>query len=478
MGGTTVNLRVQLRGADNTVAVLAESGEPFCSPFKELDFSKWNLWLYDQVYGVDKPGKQSEIRDATEESAERLARVVDMGKLLQQIESNDTVVSQVAFVRIEVVDKELDNVPWELLTLPLEKNLNGRQICVYRAIGNSVQPTTPSDPPQLVLLADSAPLSLPSVNFSLESQSIHHRLAALAAAGLVQVQPCDNAHYTRLHDALEAPMRAVHVAAHGTAGTVYLREGTQHTPVDSRVFAEFFKQTTRPAAVMLSICDSARGTPTNPGVIRTIAEAGVPAVLGMYSSITAEAALLFFDSLYQALGECLELPVAYAEAIAAMRATSYPNSSLWSVPVLCSQQNVIPFPRTLGDPGDSYRQLAEELSEFEAEVRSIQPGEGWNIDKWRLETMDLRQDRGRLAHSLEVLIGLVRRESRAGSKWADDVNRTAQAGMAAFRRMVEYADRAVAGTNSTTGFKKCRDELLVALARLHQAVVARLRFAD
>ena len=93
-------------------------------------------------------------------------------------------------------------------------------------------------------------------------------------------------------------MRAVHVAAHGVAGQVFLREGTQHQPVSSKAFAEFFKQSTRPVAVMLSICHSAQGAPEAPAVVRAVAETGVAAVLGMYSSITDEAALLFFDSLH------------------------------------------------------------------------------------------------------------------------------------------------------------------------------------
>ena len=161
-----------------------------------------------------------------------------------------------------------------------------------------------------------------------------------------------------------------------------------------------------------------------------------------------------------------------------MRNTAYPNSGYWSVPVLYSQENVIPFPRTLGDLGSRYRRLADELSELEASLRAIQPLEGWSIDKWRLETMDLRQDPHSLARSLEELMRLVRHESRAGSKWAEDVSRSAQAGITAARRMVEYADRAVAGTNSITGFRQYRDELLTVLGKLHRAVSARLRFAD
>ena len=477
MTDATVCLRVELRAADHAMVVLHERGEAFSSSFKELDFSNWHLWLQHQAHGSDKPGKQPEFRSTIEKWAAEVYRVICADEILRQVESSDSV-SQVIFLRIEVVDRELDNIPWELLTLPLEKKLSDRQVCVYRAVSSPVLPTTSPAPPQLVLLADSAPPSIPSVNFSLESRSIQHRLNALDAAGLVQVFICENAHYSKLHQAMEMPMRAIHVAAHGLAGQVYLREGTQHHPVDSKAFAEFFKQGTRPVAVMLSICNSAQGAPRAPAVARAVAEAGVAAVLGMYSSITAEAALLFFDSLYRALARCVDLPAAYAEAVATMRDTTYPNSGFWSVPVLYSQENVIPFPKTLGDLGSRYRRLADELSEFETGVRAIQPWEGWSIDTWRLETMDLRQDPGRLALSLEELIRLVRHESRAGSKWAEDVSRSAQAGIAAFRQMVEYADRAVAGTNSIAGFRQCRDELLTVLGRLYRAVSARLRFAD
>lgn len=475
---TTMCLRAELRAPGKTITVSSERGGALSSSsFEQSDFSNWHLRLQHQAYGSDKPGKQPEFRSIIEEWANRVAAVIDVDELIEQISTNDPT-SQVIFLRIEVADRELDNFPWELLALPLEKKFGNRRVCVYRAVSSMVLQTTPPDPPQPVLLADSAPLSMQSVNFSLESESIRQRLNGLDSAGLVKMLTCENAHYSRLHQAMEAPMRAIHVAAHGIAGEVYLREGTQHQPVGSKAFAEFFKQCTRPAAVMLSICHSAQGAPQGPAVARAIAEAGVPGVVGMYSSITAEAALLFFDNLYQALGKCADLPAAYAEAVATMRGSTYPNSGFWSVPVLYSQENVIPFPRTPGNLGSSYRRLADELSKFKAEVQALQPAEGWSIDAWRLETMDLRQDPGRLARSLEELIRLVRHECRAGSKWAEDVSSSAQAGITAYRQMAEYADRAVRGTASITGFRRCRDELLAALGRLYRALSARLRFAD
>ena len=158
--------------------------------FEELDFNNWHLWLQHQAYGSDKPGKHSEFRGTIEKWAERLARIIGADEMLRQVGSGVSAM-QVAFLRIEVVDRELDNIPWELLTLPLERRLSDRRVCVYRAVHSAVLSTTPSDPPQLVLLADSAPLSISSVNFSLESESIQQRLRVLGTAGLVQLLICE-----------------------------------------------------------------------------------------------------------------------------------------------------------------------------------------------------------------------------------------------------------------------------------------------
>ena len=122
MTDATVCLRVELRAADNAVVVLPERGEAFSSSFKELDFSNWHLWLQHQVHGSDKPGKQPEFRGTIEKWAAEVNRVICADEILRQVESSDSA-SQVIFLRIEVVDKELDNIPWELLTCLSRRNL-------------------------------------------------------------------------------------------------------------------------------------------------------------------------------------------------------------------------------------------------------------------------------------------------------------------------------------------------------------------
>ena len=478
----TVHLHAQLQ-AGNTVALRAGATDIAEFPHDEATREQWQNWhmsLGNQIYGSDLEGKQAEFRDRIDTLTRKLAELVDVGELGRRVDATCVGLSATAFLRVELPDRELDMIPWELLALPVASQAGGREVCVYRSVRARARKramTTPPDPPQRVLLADSAPLSMQSVNFAQEEGAIQEGLGAMEDAGLVYLEPCEDADFLKLKVALNRPARAVHITAHGKAARVFLREGTEAHELTSKAFAQMLGRQPQPVVAILSVCDSARGTPRAPGAARAVAETGVAEVLGMYSAITPQAALEFFQNLYEALGRCWCMVSAYAEAVAALRDDSYPNCGFWSVPVLYSRDNVIPFPATHSDPQGSYQRIAYDVAQLYAVISGLRPEESWNENTWRRRTMMLRVKADGLREELAELIELVRPEARSGSKWAEDVGRAAAVGLRAFDGVVAHATHPRPGHGSAGEFAEDKTELATALEELHEAISARLQFS-
>lgn len=197
----------------------------------------------------------------------------------------------------------------------------------------------------------------------------------------------------------------------------------------------------------------------------------------MYSVITPEVAKEFFTILYRALGRCDDMVTAYAAAVTALQADTFPNCGFWSVPVLYSHDNVIPFPGRYGDPNGAYQRIADQVRRLHTEVTRLQPEEGWSQTTWRMETMRLRVGASDRRHQLHQLIELVQREVSAGSKWAADVSRAARTGVSALDRVVARATNPPPGTGAVTMFAESKTQLTSALEELDEAISARLRFS-
>ncbi len=416
--------------------------------------------------------------------AEQLAVLADAAELARLVVALEADPAATVFLRVELPQRELDIVPWELLALSVASRVGGRDVCVYRAVRwRKQRRVIPPDPPQRILLVDSSPISEQSANFAQERESIQRELEAMRLAGLVDPDACSDADPGMLTAAMAGPTRAVHIAAQGKLGEVHLRQGIKAVPYHSEPFAEFFNGEPQPAAVILSVCDSVPAPPRElgveeaPGVARALAEAGIAEVIGMYGVITPEAAKEFFTGLYRALGRCSDMATAYAAAVTALRADIYPNRGFWSVPVLYSYENVIPFPGTFGDPRGSYRRIAGQLERFHAELSALQPKECWSETTWRQETMKLRTDVDNRRQQLAQLIAVVQPEARSGSKWAVDVSRAAHTGLRVLDRVVARATNPLPGASSVDRFAESKTELTAVLGELHEAISARLQFS-
>ncbi|MGP7998905.1 MAG: CHAT domain-containing protein [Streptosporangiaceae bacterium] len=473
----TVRLSAELRPADNRVVVQAAGGPIAEFPYEEDSFRLWQQSLRHQIHGSQRAAREAEFLARTGAMAEQLAVLIDGAELPRLVDAVDSDPSATVFLRVELARRELDIIPWELLSLPIANQASVRDVCVYRAVRARRRQATPPDPPQRVLLVDSSPLTEQSVNFAVERKSIRRELGAMRLAGLVDPDLCPDADPGMLTAALARPTRAVHVAAQGDVGEVHLRQGTKDVKYPAEPFAQFFSREPQPVAVILSVCDSVPASPQALGVARAVAEAGVAEVIGMYSVITPEAALEFFTGLYRALGRCSDMATAYAAAVAALRADTYPNHGFWSVPVLYSYDNVIVFPGTLGDPRGSYRRIVDQVERFHAQLSGLRPKECWSENTWRLETMKLRVDADDRRQQLVQLTELVQPEARSGSKWAADVSRAAHTGLRALDGVVTCATNPRPGASAVDKFAESKAELMAVLEELYEAISARLQFS-
>jgi hypothetical protein len=480
----TVRISAEISPEDGRISVQSEAGQLAEFPYDENLFRNWQLALGNQL-GLTQPTKrefdyQSRSAAVTERLAE-LAGATEISRLAAAVNAD---LGAPVFLRIELPQRELDIIPWELLGPTIGK-LAHREICVYRTVrGRTQRQVTEPDPPQRVLLADSSPISAQSTAFSPERESIQRELRPMQLAGLVDAEGyCPDVDARMLTEAMDQNARAVHFAAQGRPGRVDLRQGTQAVPFLSEAFAQFFTREPVPALICLSVCDSVPapqpvlGDPEPPGLARALAEAGIAAVIGMYSAITPEAARAFFTALYRELGRCVDVASAYALAVAALRNASYPILGLWSVPVLYSYDNVIPFPGTNGDTASSYRRIADQVARFRTELSSLRPEPGWSESTWRRETMTLRVEARARRHELRQLIELVEHEVRTGSRWARDVSHSAQDGLEALEAVVARATRPRPGTRAVDSFAESKSQLAASLDTLHKAISARIQFS-
>jgi hypothetical protein len=485
----TVRLSAELRPADSLIVVTAQ--DELVAEFRYDDeqknaFQDWPSWLRNKLLLTAQPARrEADYQRGIEDMAKRLAVLAGASELARLVTTADPDPSATTFLRVELRQQELDIIPWELLARSVEIQASGRPVCVYRTVrGRKQRRVTPPDPPQRILLADSSPMSEQSVNFAKERESIQHELRGMRLAGLVDSdRPCSDADPRALDTALAGPVRAVHLAAHGNAGEVHLRQGKKTIRYPGETFAEFFEREPVPAAVILSVCDSVPGPPSElgvpeaPGVARALAEAGIAEVIGMYTAITPAAAKEFFTTLYRALGQCADMATAYAAAVTALQTDIFPDYGFWSVPVLYSYDNVIPFPSTFGDRNGAYQRIADQVRRFHTELSRLQPDEGWSETTWRMATMELRIGASDRQHQLDQLLDLVQLEVRAGSKWAADVSRAARAGVSALHGVVARATNPPPGASAVNMFAESKTQLTSVLEELDEAISARLRFA-
>ena len=437
------------------------------APLADLDFSTWQRYLGNQTHGDKDIWRRHDFEARIEEETGRIAKLLDHGAIQHKLSVMDPAPAKL-LVQVTLPHRGLDELPWELLAPYIEKSFQVANACVFRSVegteydeeARSAKDAAAIAVPMRVLLADSSPLTLHSANFSDELDAVENHLWLTTLCRLIKLDVRRDADYLALDGATRQIVRLVHICAHGVAGEVWLKAGRVHNPLASDPFAELFGQRLDIAAVVLSVCDSALGTNEKRSLARATTEVGVPSVVAMYSAITQGAALTFFKSLYRALGQHQDMLTAYAGAVGVLRRTSYPSSGLWSVPVLYSQENVIPFPRTPQVPDDPYEEHLRIASASLGQVSRLRPQLDWSPDDWDRRTLRFRMvTTPRLRRDLEKLTNSLIPAARARWRWAYDLRDSVQSILSALARLGEVAAPVSADSTAVARFHERRQEL-------------------
>jgi hypothetical protein len=181
----------------------------------------------------------------------------------------------------------------------------------------------------------------------------------------------------------------------------------------------------------------------------------------MYGAISQRAALTFFMSLYRSLGRHRDMLTSYADAVAQLRHTSYPNRGFWSVPVLYSQGNVIPFPRVAELSDDPYEEHLDLATTSLSQISHLLPQPNWSMDDWETRTRRFRMVTvPKLREDLEDLKGSMIPAARASWGWAYDLTSTVRSILAALEHLDEVSIPSSTGMAAVTKFHEERQDLI------------------
>ncbi|HLK76818.1 MAG TPA: CHAT domain-containing protein, partial [Streptosporangiaceae bacterium] len=200
----------------------------------------------------------------------------------------------------------------------------------------------PVSPPLRVLAMISAPADVPELQGEEEWGKLNEALQDLAGRGMVQVDRLE----TGTLAALQRPLRlhdyhVLHFVGHGgydedaKDGALALEGADGSTRlVTGRDLGLMLRGHRSLRLVVLNACEGARSAPDDPfsGVAQALVRQGVPAVIAMQFEISDPAALVFSQSLYQAIADGFPIDLAMVEARRAMFAEG--NEVEWATPVL------------------------------------------------------------------------------------------------------------------------------------------------
>jgi hypothetical protein len=433
----------------------------------DLDFFSWQSWLRNQTHGDNDIWKQPDFEAKVGEESARIGRLLDLEAMHRAVSSIEGVPAKL-LVQITLPHRGLDRMPWELLALRIEECYPGLEACVFRSLERTDEDErflgmegNPSTIPMRVLLADSSPLTVHCTNFTMQRKAIADGLQRIALCRLIDPDERRNVDHLTLSEAMRHGQRLIHISAHGEAGKLLLEEGLEDHDLRSRELAQLFRGDSNTVAAILSVCDSALGTDKLPSLGWAITEVGVPSVLAMHSAISQHAAHTFFMSLYRSLGQHRDMLTAYADAVAKLRHTSYPNRGFWSVPVLYSQGNVIPFPRIPEVSDDPYEEHLELAAASLSQVNRLLPQANWSMDDWETRTRRFRMVTApRLRHDLEDLKGSIIPAARVSWGWAHDLTSTVRSILAALEHLDEVSMPPSTGMSAVTKFHERRQDFV------------------
>jgi len=187
----------------------------------------------------------------------------------------------------------------------------------------------------------------------------------------------------------------VHLAVHGSEdGTLWqassrlgqiLDRAQQHHRISPDELVEHLAAARDALAVVLNVCDSARGADA---LGRRIAERGVPVVVGMSGLISVVACSTFSRSFYRGLAHGLPFIDAYAAGVRAVRDRDDAAAALWTMPVLyASNPGLVAFPPAAQVRA---RRMAHQIRDVARLLVELSPGRGWTAADWSRATVHVQ----------------------------------------------------------------------------------------
>ncbi|MBC7232530.1 MAG: CHAT domain-containing protein [Chloroflexi bacterium] len=253
-------------------------------------------------------------------------------------------------LRLNLTDSRLAAVPWEFL-YDLKRGeflgLSGQTLLV-RYAELPYPPTLGLHPPLKVLVVAPNPRDLPPLDAEQEHQRVEGALKDLEEAGLITIYwlglPKRPISLQTLHDALFAfRPHLLHFIGHGTfdeqrgEGALFFEDEKtlRKEPVSSWRLAQLATSSESLRLVFLNACKGAKTSEVEKlsSLAASLAQKGIPAVIGMQFTVTDEAAIEFSSKFYQRLAEGAPVDAAVQEGRIHLGVVR-DNPMEWAVPVL------------------------------------------------------------------------------------------------------------------------------------------------
>lgn len=334
-----------------TRVVASPAGETqadFTLPFTDKDLTILVLEVVSSIGRLRRKVRriQSPERKLLEDFGSQLFQSVFSGPVRDCLDRSRTAAeAEGAGLRIRLrLPPALASIPWEYLH-DAEYGFVGLSpetaLVRYVEMPTPVTPL-PVSPPLRVLAMISAPADVPELQGEEEWGRLNEALQDLANRGMVQVDRLEAGTLA----ALQRPLRlhdyhVLHFVGHGgydedaKDGALAL-EGSDGSSrlVTGRDLGLMLRGHRSLRLVVLNACEGARSAPDDPfsGVAQALVRQGVPAVIAMQFEISDPAALVFSQSLYQAIADGFPIDLAMVEARRAMFAEG--NEVEWATPVL------------------------------------------------------------------------------------------------------------------------------------------------
>ncbi len=224
---------------------------------------------------------------------------------------------------------ELAEIPWELLYDPGEAFFLSQSI--YTPVVRSLDLKSPPEArkvtlPLQVLALVSAPQGFIALDTEAERANLEKALEPLIESGAVKLEWLDTATLAELDRRIASPdeLHIIHYVGHGAydekgtkSGILVLeREDGQPHEVTGEELGGLMRDERSLRLVVLNSWGGARSSHVDPfsGVASSLLRCGLPAVIGMQTEITDEAAITFSDRLYTALAQGFPIDAALAQA--------------------------------------------------------------------------------------------------------------------------------------------------------------------